>query len=252
MEINRKTIFNRTELLLGEDVMERLAETRVILFGVGGVGSWCAEGLIRSGIGHLTIVDADDVSVSNINRQGMATVRTIGRPKVDALRDKLADINPDAEIVPLKKVYSAESGAEFNLDSFDYVVDAVDSLKNKAELILRACESGATFFSSMGAALKIDPARIRVAEFWDVRGCPLASAIRKKFKRNGTLPQKKFLCVFDDEVLTNRGSCARSETDLWNKASINGTTASVTAIFGFTLSGLVIQDIYRLATGTRA
>lgn len=267
MSTIEKAIFNRTELLLGTEAMARLSATKVIIFGVGGVGSWCAEGLIRSGIGHLTIVDSDRVCITNVNRQSMATVKTVGQVKVDALRDKLLEINPKADINAVQKIYSPATAGEFDLDSYDYVVDAVDSLSNKADLILRACDSKAKFFSSMGAALKVDPTRIRVAEFWDVKGCPLAAAIRKKFKRNKTLPSRKFLCVYDDEVLPNKGKecsacgtakcmCPKAKTgpgdaELLNhewctsKAVINGTTAHVTAIFGFTLSGLIIQDINR-------
>jgi tRNA A37 threonylcarbamoyladenosine dehydratase len=127
------------------------------------------------------------------------------------------------------------------------VIDAVDSLKDKVLLILNASASKARFFCSLGAALKVDPRRIKVAEFWEVRGCPLGAAIRKKMKRAGTLPAKKFLCVFDDEVLPNRGTEGIVETDTFNKAQINGTTAHITALFGFTLAGLVIQDLYRKA-----
>ncbi len=225
-------------------MMETLAGLKVILFGIGGVGSWCAEGLVRSGISKLTIVDPDLVSVTNVNRQLMATTLTIGQPKVEAMKRRLLEINPEAEIIPLRAVYSAETSDKFNLDEYDYVIDAVDSLKDKAQLILDAAASKATFFCSLGAALKVDPTRIRVAEYWDVRGCPLGAALRKKMKRARTLPAKKFLCVYGDEVLPNRGENAITETDLFNKAQINGTLAHITSIFGMTLAGLVIKDAY--------
>ncbi len=243
--MTEKEIYNRTQLLLGEDVMDVLSEKRVIIFGVGGVGSWCAEGLVRSGVRHLTIVDPDNVSVTNINRQMMATVRTVGRPKVEALKSRLMEICPSAEIVPLQKVYSEETEGEFDLDEYDVVIDAVDSLKDKARLILNASASDAGFYCSLGAALKVDPQKVRVAEFWKVRGCPLGAALRKKMKRAGTIPQKSFLCVYDDEVLPNRGAAGIVETDTFHKAQINGTAAHVTAIFGMTLAGLVIRDIYK-------
>ena len=243
---------NRTELLLGGDVLARLAEVRVALFGVGGVGSWCAEGLVRSGVKHLTLVDADCISASNVNRQLMATTRTVGQVKVEALRERLLEIAPDAGIVPVQKVFSAETADEFDLDSYDYILDAIDSLKDKGELILRATRTSAVFFSSMGAALKIDPAQVRVAEFWNVRGCPLGAAIRKKYKQNHTYPGHKFRCVYDEEVLPNRGTAlaADASNSEWDgrKAQINGTTAHITAIFGMTLAGLVIEDIYRKTT----
>ena len=240
-----KEIFNRTELLLGADTMDVLGQKRVILFGVGGVGSWCAEGLVRSGIRHLTLVDPDEVSVTNVNRQLMATTKTIGRPKVEAMAERLLEINPEAVIEPLRAVYCEETAGSFDLDSFDYIIDAVDSLKDKIQLILNASASKARFFCSMGAALKADPRKVRVAEFWDVRGCPLGAIIRKKMRRAHTLPAKKFLCVYDDEVLPNRGVEATVETDTFIKAQINGTTAPVTAIFGMTLAGLVVDDVYK-------
>ena len=239
----------RTELLLGADVMARLAGVRVILFGVGGVGSWCAEGLVRSGVKHLTLVDADRISASNVNRQLMATPRTVGQVKVEALRDRLLEIAPDAEIETLQQVFSAETAEEFALDSYDYILDAIDSLKDKGELILRATRTPAVFFCSMGAALKIDPAQVRVAEFWNVRGCPLGAALRKKFKQNHTWPGHKFRCVYDEEVLPNRGGPGEAETDLFNKAQINGSLAHITAIFGMTLAGLLIEDVYNKTVG---
>ena len=205
MTPSSKEIFNRAELLLGADVMERLAYTRVILFGVGGVGSWCAEGLIRSGIGHLTLVDADCVAPSNINRQRMATVDTVGLSKVDVLRKQLLAINPEADIRAIQARFTDDTAASFELASYDYIIDAIDALKDKAALILHATATPATFFSSMGAACKVDPTRIRVASFWDVRGCPLGSMLRKKLRKAGTLPAKDFLCVYDDELLPNLG-----------------------------------------------
>ena len=239
----------RTGLLLGADVLARLSEVRVILFGVGGVGSWCAEGLVRSGVRHLTLVDADRISASNVNRQLMALPRTVGQVKVEALRERLLEIAPDAEILPLQKIFTAETAGEFALESYDYILDAIDSLKDKAELILRATHTPAVFFSSMGAALKLDPAQVRVAEFWNVRGCPLGAALRKKFKQNHTWPGHKFRCVYDEEVLPNRGGTGEAETDLFNKAQINGSLAHITAIFGMTLAGLVIEDVYNKTIG---
>ena len=224
-------IFARNERLFGS--MDRLRDARVIIFGVGGVGSWCAESLVRSGVGHLTIVDQDRVVESNINRQLMATTKTVGRVKVEALRERLLDINPDADIVAIEGAYNKTTADSYDLSPYDYIIDAIDSLSCKTELLLRASRTGATVFSSMGAALKVDPTRVRVAEFWDVRGCPLGAAIRKKMRQNKTLPAKKFLCVYDDEVLPNVG-----------EGESNGTTAHITGIFGLTLAGLVIKDIY--------
>ena len=235
---------NRNELLLGSDVLARLHEVRVILFGLGGVGSWCAEGLVRSGVRHLTLVDADVISESNVNRQLMATRRTVGQVKVEALRERLLEIDPEAQITPVQEVFNAETADRFALESYDYILDAIDSLKDKGELILRGTHTPAVFFSAMGAALKVDPEQVKVAEFWNVRGCPLGAAIRKKFKQNHTWPGHKFRCVYSEEVLPNRGGEALAETDLFNKAQINGSLAPITAIFGMTLAGLVVRDVY--------
>lgn len=241
-------LFQRTALLLGEDVLEAYSRAEVIIFGLGGVGSWCAEGLVRSGVRKLTIVDSDTVNPSNVNRQLMATVPNIGRSKAQALRERLLEINPDAEITAVDSVYSAETASDFHLDGYTYVIDAIDTLKNKAHLILEASSSRAVFFSSMGAALKLDPCRVKVAEFWKVRDCPLGAILRKKFRRNNTMPAKPFLCVYGDEVLQNRGDADREALDAEaaasGKAVINGTTAPVTAIFGMTLAGLVLKDLY--------
>ena len=239
-----KEIFNRAELLLGADVMERLAAVRVIVFGVGGVGSWCAGGLVRSGVTHLTLVDADCVAPSNINRQRMATVSTVGRSKVDTLREMLLDINPEAAIEAIHKRFDEASAADFDLDAYDYVIDAIDSLKDKMSLILHAAASRATFYSSMGAACKVVPTNVRVASFWEVRGCPLGFMLRKKLRRAGTLPEKDFLCVYDEENLPNRGvDTALPEELKFDKVGHNGSLVTVTAPFGFTLAGLVIQDV---------
>ena len=174
-------IFNRTELLLGKETTHSIANKRVILFGVGGVGSWCAESLIRSGIHHLTIVDSDCVCATNINRQLMATIETIGQPKVEVLKKRLLSINPNAEINALQQVYCADTADSFHIETYDYILDAIDSLDNNVLLIRRACETSATFFASMGAAMKMDPLKIDIAEFWKVKGCPLAKALRNTY-----------------------------------------------------------------------
>lgn len=260
-----KGIFQRTDLLFGAEKMDLMAQKRVIIFGIGGVGSWCAESLVRTGIHHITIVDSDRICVTNINRQLHATLQTVGEVKVDALKKRLLEINPHAEINAIQKIYSEETHDFFNLESYDFIVDAIDSLASKVNLIRTATKTDAVFISSMGAALKIDPTRIKIAEFWKVNGCPLAAAIRRRIKKGGDLPAKKFMCVYSDELLENKGKnascgsekclCPKSETgpgdaDLVNhewcslKATINGTVAHITAIFGFTIAGLIIQSIY--------
>lgn len=256
-------IFNRAQLLLGSDAMERLGSIKVIIFGVGGVGSWCAESLVRSGISHMTVVDSDRVCITNINRQLMATVKTVGQVKVEALKDRLLTINPMAEIDARQQIFSEETADSFCLDSYDYIIDAIDSLKDKRLLIEMACNTKAVFFSSMGAALKMDPTRIKVAEFWKVEGCPLARALRQRFKRLKRKPARKFLCVYSDELLENKGHNASCGTEKcmcpkakngpgdaallnheWcsSKAQINGSLMHITAIFGMTIAGLVVKD----------
>ena len=215
--------------------MSRIAEKRVIIFGVGGVGSWCAESLVRSGIRKLTIVDSDCVSVTNINRQLMATTKTVGQVKVDALKERLLTINPSAEITALQQVFNADSASQFGLEDYDYIIDAIDSLKDKALLILLACQTKAKLFSSMGAALKLDPTRIKTAEFWKVTGDPLARALRNRFKRDKQFPKRKFQCVYSDELLENKAPIDPDDKG-------NGSIVHITAIFGMMLAGLVVQD----------
>lgn len=258
-----KGIFQRTELLLGKSFIEKASEKRVIIFGIGGVGSWCAESLVRSGICYLTIVDSDRVCVTNVNRQLMATTKTVGKVKTEVLKERLLEINPTAEINALQKIYSPETSESFELDNYDFIIDGIDSLSNKVHLIQTATKTNATFFSSMGAALKMDPTRIKIVEFWNTKGCPLAAALRKKIKKEGGL-SKKFMCVYSDELLKNQGENASCGTekclcpkalegpgnpDLINhewcslKAQVNGTTSYMPAMFGMTIASLVVQTI---------
>ena len=216
-----QAIFRRTELLLGDKSMEQLGSKRVIIFGVGGVGSWCAESLVRSGIRHLTIVDSDRVCITNINRQLMATSKTVGQVKVEALKERLLSINPQAEITALQQIFTAETADSFDIGSYDYIIDAIDSLKDKTLLILMATQTEARFFSSMGAALKLDPTK----------------------GHNATCGTEQCMCPKakvgpGDPTLLNHEWCT-------SKAQINGTLAHITAIFGFMLAGLVIQDIVK-------
>lgn len=239
-------IFNRLELLLGSEALDLISSKKVLVVGVGGVGSWCAESLIRTGIRHLTIVDADNVSVTNINRQLMATTKTVGRAKVEVLRERLLEINPDAEVIAIQDVFNKENSESFNLGQYDYIIDCIDSLKDKIELLLQASATKASVFSSMGAALKMDPTRIHTAEFWQVKGCPLGAAMRRRMKHMKRFPSKKIQCVFSDELLENKGAATPELTEQegsFTKAQTNGSLAHITAIYGFTLAGLVIKHI---------
>lgn len=249
--ILEKDIFQRTELLMGNEYIALAKHKKVIIFGIGGVGSWCAEMLIRSGLGHITLVDSDEVAVSNINRQLMATSTTVGLPKVEVLKKRLIDINPYASIDAVQAIYSVETAESFNLHEYDYIIDAIDSLSNKVHLIRYSSQMPGTLFSSMGAALKTDPTRIKVAEFWKVKGCPLAAALRGRIKKFGGV-DKKFLCVYSDEVRNNKGeepvtaATANGDTaSQWDakKARINGTMSFLPSMVGMTLASLVVNHI---------
>ena len=246
-------LFNRTELLLGKETLERIRSKHVIIFGVGGVGSWCAECLVREGIKHLTLVDSDVVCVTNCNRQLMATTKTIGEPKVEALRRRLLEINPEADILALQKNYCKETAEDFHLKDYDYIIDAIDSLHDKISLILHATSINnkslipdPVLYSSMGAALRIDSTKVRVSEFWKVKGDPLAAAMRSAMRRNKLFPARKFLCVHSEEQpLPNLGTALQDSSQTFNKTQTNGSLAHITGIFGMTLAGLVIQDIWK-------
>lgn len=225
--------------------MQALDSTRVIIFGVGGVGSWCAEGLIRAGVTHLTIVDSDCVCPTNLNRQLMATQSTVGQPKVVAMRERLLQINPEAEIMALNMMYTEETADEFRLDTYDYVIDCIDSLRDKCDLILRTTSlPRTTLLSSMGAALRIDPTRVRLSEFGKVQGDALARAVRNRFKKAKTWPRKKFLCVHSEEPAmenrTQEEGIVQEELQ-FHKVQTNGSLCHITAIFGMMLAGEVIR-----------
>lgn len=244
-------MFGRTGLLLGTEVLDRMRQARVIVFGTGGVGSWCVEALVRTGIGHLTLVDFDRVCESNVNRQLPASSSTIGKLKVEAIAERMRDINPAVDIVARSEMYDAGSADTFVLSDYDYVIDAIDSLECKALLIRRACEAGprTRLYSSMGAALKIDPSRIGVAEFWKVKGDPLAAALRRRFKKTGEYPCRKFRCVYSEELVPNVLPQPESADGL-RVRRVNGSLAHITAIFGMTLASLVIRDL--VARGDKA
>lgn len=255
--------FHRMQLLTGATGLDRLAATRVIVFGVGGVGSWAAEGLVRSGIRHVTIVDADRVCVTNINRQVQASMETVGQPKVNALKARLLAINPDAEVEALERVYDKHRADQFELDRYDYVIDAIDSLSSKVELLARAVKSRATLFCSLGAACKLDASRIKTAPIWETRGCRLGRFVRKRLRNRGV--RDSFVCVYSNELRpvqegtieygTGDGVCPRKQNEggsneeehEWCSAKqpINGSAVHITAIFGFTLCGLVLDHLLK-------
>ena len=246
--------FSRSEALLGAEGMDRLRNARVILFGVGGVGSWCAEALIRTGLMHLTLVDGDVVQPSNINRQLPATRETLGRPKVEVLRERLLTINPEAEIEAIHEMYNPSlslptregiSPLDFQLSTFDYVIDAIDDVPAKADLIINATRARVKIFSSMGAALRFDPTKVTTGELMDIKGDALAKAVRARMKKLGVKPYRKVKCVYSTE---NSMSLPTSPE---GKEKIKGSLMQVTAVFGCTLASMLIKDIQRNSTSNK-
>jgi len=226
--------FSRSEALLGTEAMEALRQKRVILFGVGGVGSWCAEALVRTGLTHLTIVDDDVVQASNVNRQLPATRETVGRPKVEVLRERLLTINPEAEIIAIQARYTADTSFNFQLSTFNYIIDAIDSVADKTDLIISASRvRGAKVFSSMGAALRFDPTKVTTDELMSVKGDALAKAVRARMKKLDLHPYKKIRCVYSTEQA--------------QRCEARGSLMQVTATFGLTLASLVMQDLINQA-----
>ena len=267
----RGHLFHRTAMLVGKAALDRFAKTRVAIFGVGGVGSWAAEALVRSGIGHLTIVDSDVICSTNVNRQLQATALNVGKSKVEELKKRLLEINPGADIETRHMAYTAKTCEQFDLGSYDYVLDAIDSLQNKVLLIERSLEAGLTVYSSMGAGAKLDITRIKTGPLSRTLMCPLARMVRKRLGKKRVT--KDFLCVYSDEVprdpleetLCGTGECACSHPPSskdpqqdsddhpdWcaHKTRINGTVVHITAAFGFALAGLVIQNLTKQATAT--
>ena len=235
--------FSRSEALLGAEGLNMLREKRVIIFGVGGVGSWCAEALVRTGLTHLTIVDDDIVQASNVNRQLPATRDTLSRPKVEALRERLLTINPEAEIIARQERVNEEWLKANGFERYDYIIDAIDSVAEKTDLILYASRvRGCKVFSSMGAALRFDPTQVRVAELMDVKGDALAKAVRARMKKEGRYPNKKVKCVYSlEQAARTQNTEHRTQTD--NPFSVKGSLMQVTAVFGCVLASLVIDDI---------
>jgi tRNA A37 threonylcarbamoyladenosine dehydratase len=247
--------FQRLALLTGADALDSLAKTRVIVFGLGGVGSWCAEALVRSGVGFIDIVDSDRICVTNINRQVEATSRTVGLSKAGTLKERLLEINPACAVNAMEEVFSRESAGRFDIARADYVIDAIDSLTFKLDLIETCSGAGVPFFSSMGMAQKLDPTRLRTADIWKTEGCPLARLVRQGLRKRGY--SGHFTAVYSDEQLPlhedgsvscGRAACLCPAGDRggpeWcgTKKVINGSAVTVTAAAGLVLASLVIRD----------
>ena len=233
--------FSRSEALLGSEAMETLRSCRVIIFGVGGVGSFAAEALIRTGLTHLTIVDGDVVQPSNVNRQLPATSATVGRPKVEVLRERLLEINPEAEITAINEYYKPQdlpTSFNFQLSTFNFIIDAIDSVNDKTDLIINATRARVKIFSSMGAALRFDPTQVTMGELMAIKGDALAKAVRARMKRMNVHPYRKVKCVYSTE-----SAQPIPTPSLKGGEKVKGSLMQVTAVFGLTLASMVINDV---------
>ncbi|MCR5207556.1 MAG: tRNA threonylcarbamoyladenosine dehydratase [Eubacterium sp.] len=232
--------YSRTELLLGGEAMEKLKNSHVAVFGIGGVGGYVCEALARSGVGTLTLVDNDTVSVTNINRQIIALQSTVGMLKTDAAEARLKDINPDIKIIKKNCFYLPETADEFSLGEYDYIVDAVDTVTAKLSLALNAQTAGTPIISSMGTGNKLDASMLRVSDIFDTRACPLARVMRKECKARGIRALK---CVYSEEdALTPLES---GETKGTQNRPVPGSTAFVPGAAGLIIAGEVIKDLIK-------
>ena len=226
---NKDTIYTRTEMMLGAESVDKLKGAHVAVFGVGGVGGFCAEALCRAGIGKLTLIDADKVSISNINRQIIATSSTVGKFKTEAMRDRIADINPDCEVNCISEFYSEEN--PISLGGFDYVADCIDSVKSKLHLITEAKKYSVPIIASMGAGNKLDPTRFTVADISKTHTDPLAKVIRTELRKRGINHLK---VVFSDEPPINP-----------NGERTPGSVSFVPSVVGLIMAGEIIKDIIK-------
>ena len=228
--------FSRTELLLGQDAMERLQQARVAVFGVGGVGGYVAEALARSGIGAIDLIDKDSVSLTNLNRQIIALRSTIGRDKVDVMRERILDINPECKVQTCKCFYLPETKDEFDFSQYSYVVDAVDTVTAKIQLVMEAQEQQVPIISSMGAGNKLNPAAFEVADIYQTSVCPLAKVMRRELKKRGV---KHLKVVYSREQPISHTEPQRIE----NGKAIPGSVAFVPSVAGLIIASEVIKDL---------
>lgn len=244
--------FSRTELLYGKDAMEKLAQARVAVFGVGGVGGYTVEALIRSGIGAIDLIDDDKVCLTNINRQIYATRKAVGKYKVDVAAERIAEINPDAVVRTYKTFYMPETSSQFDFTQYDYIVDAIDTVKGKIELVMNAAKAGTPIISSMGAGNKIDPSAFEVSDIFKTSVCPLARVMRGELKKRGikklkvVYSKEKPIAPVDDMAISCRTNCicppgtARKCTQ---RRQVPGSTAFVPSVVGLIIAGEIINDL---------
>ena len=233
--------FSRTQLLLGPEAMEHLAECRVAVFGIGGVGGYAVEALARSGIGALDLIDDDKVSLTNLNRQLYATHSTVGKYKVDAAEERIRDINPDCRVATYKTFFLPETEGQFDFSQYDYVVDAIDTVKGKLALVEKAQADGTPIICAMGAGNKLDPTAFRVADIFQTSVCPLARIMRTECRKRGI---KKLKVVYSREMpVRPLGEAPADERPGSSRRDIPGSTAFVPAAAGLIIAGEVVKDL---------
>ena len=246
------TQFSRTELLLGKEAMDKLANSKVAVFGVGGVGGYVCEALARSGVGSFDLIDDDKVCLTNLNRQIIATRKSVGKYKTDVMKERILDINPDAKVEMHKCFFLPENADEFPFDSYDYVVDAVDTVTAKIELVLQSQKKGVPIISSMGAGNKLDGSMFQVADIYKTRVCPLAKVMRRELKKRGV---KKLKVVYSEEQpvrpledmsISCRTQCIcppGAQHKCTERRDIPGSVAFVPSVAGLIIAGEVIKDL---------
>lgn len=244
--------FSRTELLLGEEAIKKLNKARVAIFGIGGVGGYTVEALVRSGIGHFDLIDDDKVCLTNLNRQIIATRKTIGKHKVEVMRERILEINPMAEVVMHQCFFTPDTAGEFDFSQYDYVVDAIDTVLGKIELVLRSQDKNVPIISCMGAGNKLDSTRFEVADIYKTSVCPLAKVMRKELAARGV---KKLKVVYSKEPAIKpaedtKNSCKNNcicppgtEKKCTAKRQIPGSVSFVPSVAGLIMAGEVIKDI---------
>lgn len=248
------TQFSRTELLLGKEAMEKLKNAKVAVFGIGGVGGYVCEALVRSGVGAFDLIDDDKVCLTNLNRQIIATRKTIGKYKTDVMKDRILEINPDARVEVHKCFFLPENADEFPFEEYDYIVDAVDTVTAKISLVMKAQEMNVPIISSMGAGNKLDASQFRVADIYKTKVCPLAKVMRRELKKRGV---KKLKVVYSEEQPTRpvedmaiscRTNCIcppGAAHKCTERRDIPGSTAFVPSVVGLIIAGEVIKDLTR-------
>ena len=233
--------FSRTRLLLGQEGMDKLAKARVAVFGVGGVGGYAVEALARSGVGALDLIDNDKVCLTNINRQIIATHKSIGQYKVDVAEERIKDINPDCIVRTYKTFYMPDTADQFDFNEYDYVIDAIDTVTGKIEIVMQADKCGTPIISSMGAGNKLDPTAFEVADIYKTSVCPLAKVMRRELKKRGI---KSLKVVYSkEEPIRPVEDAPEEERESSQKRDIPGSTAFVPSVAGLIIAGEVIKDL---------